>query len=64
MEIALSSGANLWSSGLAILIAVFTPLVIWCIVAYRLRQVTWRSVLALAGVELVALIMVAVLAHF
>ena len=64
MEIALSSGVNLWPSGLAIVIAVFTPLVIWCIVAFRLRQITWRSMLALAGAELVALAAVAVLAHF
>ncbi len=64
MEFSLPGMVRLWPSELAIAIAVFVPLAIWCFVAYRTRQITWRSVAALAAVELVALIAIAVLAHF
>jgi hypothetical protein len=53
-----------WPSIAALALAVFTPLVIWCIYAYRMRQITTRSVFGLAAAEIAALIAIAILAHF
>ena len=64
METEIIPHARVWPSELAILIAVFVPLIIWCVVAYRLRQVTWKSVGILGAVELMALIAIAILARF
>lgn len=48
----------------AVALAVFTPLVIWCIYAYRIRQITARSMIGLVAAELLALLAIAVLARF
>jgi hypothetical protein len=55
---------TVWPGVAAIALAVFVPLIIWCIYAFRIRQVTWRSILGLAAAEVVALIAIAILAHF
>lgn len=54
----------IWPSILAIALAVFTPLVIWCVYVYRIRQITGRSMLGLVAAEVVALLAIAVLARF
>ena len=64
METEVIPHARVWTSELAVLIAVFVPLIIWCVVAFRLRQVSWKSVGVLGAVELIALIAIAILAHF
>lgn len=64
METEVIPHARVWTSELAVLIAVFVPLIIWCVVAFRLRQVSWKSVGILGAVELIALIVIAILAHF
>jgi len=53
-----------WPSIAALALAVFTPLVIWCIYAFRMRQITTRSVLGLAAAEIAALVLIAILAHY
>ncbi|HVX12782.1 MAG TPA: hypothetical protein VHC22_16490 [Pirellulales bacterium] len=55
---------TVWPGIAAIVLAVFTPLIIWCIYSFRIRQITLRSILGLAVAELVALIAIAVLATF
>lgn len=54
----------IWPSILAIALAVFTPLVIWCVYVYRIRQITGRSMLGLVAAEVLALIAIAVLARY
>ena len=53
----------IWPSILAIALAVFTPLVIWCVYVYRIRQITGRSMLGLVAAEVVALLAIAALAR-
>ena len=55
---------NIWPSVAAIALAVFTPFIIWCIYAYRIRQITARSMLGLVAAEIAALIAIAILARF
>jgi hypothetical protein len=56
--------AIVWPSVVALFLAVFTPLIIWCIYAFRMRQITGRSMIGLAAAEIVALIAIAILARF
>lgn len=56
--------ATVWPGVAAVALAVFVPLTIWCIYTFRIRQITLRSFLGLAAAEVVALIAIAVLAHY
>jgi hypothetical protein len=56
--------ATVWLDVVALFLAVFTPLIIWCIYAYRMRQITARSMIGLAAAEIAALIAIAILARF
>ncbi|HUY93318.1 MAG TPA: hypothetical protein VMV10_31615 [Pirellulales bacterium] len=58
------SPPHFWPSVAAIALAVFTPLVIWCIYVYRIRQITARSMIGLVAAEVLALIAIAILARF
>ena len=58
------SGGTVWPGLAAIALAVFVPMVIWCIYAYRIRQITLRSILGLAAAEVAAIIAIAILAHY
>jgi hypothetical protein len=64
MEPQTLSSATVWADIAALFLAVFVPLIIWCIYAYRMRLVTLRSHIGLAAAEIAALIAIAILAHF
>ncbi|HWB14379.1 MAG TPA: hypothetical protein VG826_34455 [Pirellulales bacterium] len=64
MELENLPTSSVWPGVAAIGLAVFVPFIIWCIYAFRMRQITMRSVLGLAAAEIAALIAIAVLAHF
>jgi hypothetical protein len=64
MELENLPTGTVWPGLAAIGLAVFVPLIIWCIYAFRIRQVTLRSILGLAAAEIAALIAIAILAHF
>jgi len=64
MEPQSAAPLDVWPSIAALALAVFSPLVIWCIYAFRVGQITMRSVLGLAAAEIAALIAIAILAHF
>lgn len=55
---------TVWPGVAAIALAVFVPMIIWCIYAYRIRQITLRSMLGLAAAEVVALVVIAILAQY
>lgn len=55
---------EIWTSVAAIVLAVFTPLIIWCIYTFRIRQITGKSLAGLAAAEVIALIAIAILARF
>ena len=55
---------HFWPSVAAIALAVFTPLVLWCIYVYRIRQITARSMIGLVAAEVLALLAIAILARF
>jgi hypothetical protein len=55
---------TVWPGIAAIFLAVFVPLIIWCVYAFCMRQITLRSILGLAAAEVAALITIAILAQF
>jgi len=58
------SAGTIWASIAAIVLAVFVPFILWCIYAFRMPQMTMRSILGLAAVEMTALTAIAILARF
>jgi hypothetical protein len=55
---------SFWPQATALFLAVIVPLILWCIYAFRIRQITARSVVALAATEIAALVAIAILARY
>lgn len=63
MDGGITHSASVWPGIFAIWIAVFVPLTLWCVVAFRKRDNSLQFFMILAAVQFLAFVVIAILAH-